>query len=101
MDPFIDKDVADREHYRQVKATGKSLVGKAVKSKIDGMPITVIAAPILGSGNGNFLGMMGLILKLDFLSKNLNQWPKFCRKARRRSVDLFARFWCGKILTVF
>jgi methyl-accepting chemotaxis protein len=71
--PFTNIDVSDRGYFKQVKSTKKAVIGRAVKSKIAGMPINVMAAPILDSGSGDFLGMIGLILKLDFLSDDLSE----------------------------
>ncbi|BBO67648.1 hypothetical protein DSCA_15780 [Desulfosarcina alkanivorans] len=71
--PFAKVDVSDRAYFKQVQATGRAVIGKAVKSKIDGLPVNVLAAPILDPGNGKVLGMMGLIFRLGFLSEDLSE----------------------------
>ena len=64
--------VAERDYFLSVKKTGKVIIGSPVLSKTSGKPISVIAIP-LTTVSGQFAGIFGLSLKLDVLSKHINE----------------------------
>ncbi len=57
--------IADRDYFKAAK-DGKTIVGSVVKSKKTGNPVVPISAPLLGA-NGEFVGNISTILKIDFL----------------------------------
>jgi len=60
--------VADRDYFAAAKA-GKATIGAAVRSKKTNLPVVVAAAPI-PSAKG-FVGMLGVVYKLDNLSQEI------------------------------
>ena len=64
---FKNLDVSDREYFIQARA-GKINADVVVKSRISGMPISVVCAPVFSGGNsGAFLGSVALAMKIDSL----------------------------------
>jgi len=61
--------VADRGYFKEAKS-GKSDVGVVVKSRVTGQPITAAAVPVL-SENGNTVGVLAAIIKIDYIIKQL------------------------------
>jgi len=61
--------VGDRDYFKEAKA-GKVYIGAAIKSRASGKPVSVVSAPIYGSG-GEFVGMVGAILNVDFLCERI------------------------------
>ena len=61
--------MADRDYFK-VSKEGKANIGTVVKSKKTGKPIVPVAAPILGP-NGQFLGTMAVLLKIDYLVEEI------------------------------
>ena len=64
--------VAERDYFQAVKTAQNAVVGSPVLSKTSGLPIIVIAIP-LKTDAGQFLGMLGISLKLDILSNKITQ----------------------------
>jgi methyl-accepting chemotaxis protein len=60
---------ADRDYFKEAKA-GKANVGTAIKSRATGNPVVPIVSPIYAS-NGNFAGMVALVMKTDFLNEKI------------------------------
>jgi len=60
---------ADRDYFKDAKA-GKANVGTAVKSKATGNPVVPVASPIYAE-SGNFVGIVALVLKTDFLNEKI------------------------------
>jgi methyl-accepting chemotaxis protein len=61
--------VADRGYFKEAKS-GKSDVGVVVKSRVTGQPITAAAVPVL-SENGNTVGVLAAIIKIDYITRQL------------------------------
>ena len=61
--------VTDRSYYREAKS-GKADVGVVVKSRATGQPITAAAVPVY-SENGNIVGVLAAIIKIDYIIKQL------------------------------
>ena len=61
--------VGDRDYFKEAKG-GKVYIGAAIKSRASGKPVSVVSAPIYGSG-GEFVGMVGAILNVDFLCERI------------------------------
>ena len=61
--------LADRNYFIKAKE-GQANLGDAVKSKSTGNPITVVAAPLIGS-DGKFVGIVACIVKIDFLVEKI------------------------------
>jgi methyl-accepting chemotaxis protein len=62
-------DVSERGYF-SAATSGKTIVSKAIVSKVSGNPVVVISVP-LKSKNGRFTGLMASVLKLDSLSNKL------------------------------
>lgn len=60
----------DREYFKKSVQTGKPVIANAVKSKKSGKPVVPIVAPIL-SPKGKLVGMLGLIVKTEFLAEQV------------------------------
>ncbi len=60
---------ADRDYFKDAKA-GKANVGTAVKSKATGNPVVPVVCPIYAE-SGNFVGIVALVLKMDFLNEKI------------------------------
>ena len=61
--------VADRGYFKEAKS-GKPDVGVVVKSRVTGQPITAAAVPVLAE-NGNTVGVLAAIIKIDYIIKHL------------------------------
>ena len=65
----IGLNLGDRDYFQQAK-TGKVAIGKAVKSKKSGIPVVVVAAPIVQ--NGVFAGIVAVVMKTDTLAEKIS-----------------------------
>ena len=63
--------VKDREYFSLVQKSGTIIIGSPSISK-EGVPNTVVAVP-LKTASGKFIGMFGISVKLDTLSKKITQ----------------------------
>jgi len=61
--------LSDRDYYQEA-IKGKANVGEVVMSKNSNTPITVVAAPVKDKA-GNIQGIVGLVLKIDFLVEKI------------------------------
>jgi methyl-accepting chemotaxis protein len=61
--------VGDRDYFKEAKS-GKVSIGAAIKSRASGKPVVVVSAPVYSQG-GEFSGMVGAILNVDFLSEKI------------------------------
>lgn len=61
--------VGDRQYFQDAKAN-KINLAIPVKSKLSGKPVLPICVPIFSS-SGQFVGAMGVILKMDILSEKI------------------------------
>ena len=61
--------VTDRGYYKEARS-GKADVGVVVKSKVTGQPITAAAVPVY-SENGNIVGVLAAIIKIDYITRQL------------------------------
>jgi len=68
---FKNINISDRDYFKEAKAGKASVIGAPVKSKATGNPIVGISSPIL-SPSGEFVGVIAMILKTDFLSDKLS-----------------------------
>jgi methyl-accepting chemotaxis protein len=57
--------LADRDYFKKAMA-GETNIGDVVKSKASGNPVVIIAAPVKGS-NGETVGVLAFIMKIDLL----------------------------------
>jgi methyl-accepting chemotaxis protein len=64
--------IKDRDYFPIVQSSGTVVIGSPVISKTTGLPITVVAVP-LKTDSGKFIGMFGITVKLDTLSKVITQ----------------------------
>ncbi len=60
--------VGDRDYFKEAKS-GKVYIGAAIKSRASGKPVVVVSAPVYQGGE--FSGMVGAILNVDFLSEKI------------------------------
>ncbi len=63
--------VAAREYYQAAK-TGKTTIGKPIKSMASGQPVFVVAVPLKNDA-GRFVGIYGSVITLDALSNRITQ----------------------------
>jgi methyl-accepting chemotaxis protein len=63
-------NVSDRDYFKEVKASGKTVVSPPLISRTTGMPAVVVAAPVKSS-EGSVLGAMILSIGLESLSKQI------------------------------
>jgi diguanylate cyclase (GGDEF)-like protein/PAS domain S-box-containing protein len=63
--------IGDREHFREHATSGEDhlLVSKPMRGRLEGAPIVVLSRPI--REGGRFRGVIGLPLRLDYLSDQL------------------------------
>ncbi len=61
--------VTDRGYYKEARG-GKTDVGVVVKSRATGQPITAAAVPVYAD-NGNIVGVLAAIIKIDYIIKQL------------------------------
>ncbi len=64
--------IKNRDYFPLVQSSGTVVIGSPVISKTTGLPITVVAVP-LKTASGKFIGMFGITVKLDILSKEITQ----------------------------
>ena len=57
--------VADRSYFQRAASGGEVVVADPVRSKSSGQPVVPVCAPVRGE-EGDFLGTMILVLKMDF-----------------------------------
>uniref|UniRef100_A0A7C4RI34 Methyl-accepting chemotaxis protein n=1 Tax=Desulfatirhabdium butyrativorans TaxID=340467 RepID=A0A7C4RI34_9BACT len=62
--------IQDRDYFKKAVQTGKPVIANAVKSKKSGKPVVPIVAPIF-SPKGKLVGILGLIVKTDFLAEHV------------------------------
>ena len=62
-------NLADRDYFQAAKS-GKSIVSEPVALKVSGLPIFVVAIP-LQDGTGAFAGILGVSVKLSYLSEQI------------------------------
>ena len=62
-------NVSDRDYFKAAK-NGKASIGAVAKSKATGNPIVPLGAPVFGN-DGEFVGSIGVIAKIDFLSEKI------------------------------
>ncbi len=60
-------DISGRDYFKEAKRTGKTVVGDIIRSQVSQEPVTVLCAPLKGK-DGRFLGVVGLTLKIGFLT---------------------------------
>jgi methyl-accepting chemotaxis protein len=63
-------NLAERDYFKTAKSTGKTNVGEVSKYRATGKPIVPLGAPILSSA-GEFLGVVGCIVNVDFISEKI------------------------------
>ncbi len=63
--------VADRQYFQTAKK-GRQNISSPVKSKASGNPVSVVAIP-LNTPSGEFIGLLGTVLKLDILSDKITE----------------------------
>ncbi|MCP4338732.1 MAG: methyl-accepting chemotaxis protein [Desulfobulbaceae bacterium] len=61
-------DISNRDYFQQAKNTGKSMISPVVRSESTNNLISIASAPIVSEG-GEFLGIFGLVIKLEFLTE--------------------------------
>lgn len=61
-------NIADTEYFKRASQSGKPIVSEIVKSKSTGKLIVVACAPIK-SAAGNFAGMVGSVIKADYITE--------------------------------
>ncbi len=66
--PHKKINVANFSYFKEVKSTRQTVISDIFPSKINQLPIAVIAAPVL-SENGEFLGVSGMVLNGEILEK--------------------------------
>ncbi len=62
----------DRDYFASVQKSGAVVIGSPAISKATGLPITVVAVP-LKTASGQFLGVFGISVKLDTMSKKITR----------------------------
>ncbi len=62
----------DKDYFSLVQKSGTVVIGSPGLAKTTGLPITVVAVP-LKTVSGKFIGMFGISVKLDSLSKEIIQ----------------------------
>ncbi len=65
-------NIGDRDYFVEATKTKKTVISEAVISKSTGLPIIVIAAPILDSNN-DIIGVLGGIVELSHISDYINE----------------------------
>ncbi|TAL32926.1 MAG: hypothetical protein EPN93_14750 [Spirochaetes bacterium] len=61
------KNVNDRDYFKEVWRTGKTVYSEPIISKSTGLPVIVVAVPI--TRGGRMVGMFGASLVIDFIEK--------------------------------
>jgi methyl-accepting chemotaxis protein len=65
-------NIKDRDYFKTVISTNKSIISNPVISKSMGVPIVVAAAPIIDPATGRTIGLMGGIIELSKLTEVIN-----------------------------
>lgn len=65
--PYEHLDIHDRAYFAEVKRTLRPLVSDPLYSRISGVPVLAIVAPILDE-RGDFAGLLGVTIKISHLS---------------------------------
>jgi methyl-accepting chemotaxis protein len=60
-------DISERDYFKKVQQSRKTVVSDIVISQTTGNPICVVCAPIETAG-GTFVGVLGLALKAEFIT---------------------------------
>ena len=63
---YLGMDISDRDYFKEVKQNPKPNVAPIVRSKVTKAPVMIAYSPIK-SEKGEFLGIMALTSKVDFL----------------------------------
>ena len=66
---YRDVSIADRPYFQKAK-NGKTLVGNPIKSKVTGDVVVPVASPVQNP-NGEFAGILALIVKIDFIAEKI------------------------------
>ena len=64
---YLNLDVSDRSYFAQVRDTLRPVVSDPIRSKVDSMPIVVVAVPVLDR-HGAFAGLVGLSIEIEHLT---------------------------------
>ena len=65
---FKDISIKDRDYFKQMSGSGKTVISNATRSKVNGELIIVVCSPVK-SKSSTFIGSFGLVIKVDFLVK--------------------------------
>ena len=66
-EPYRHVDVNDRDYFGEVARTRRPLVSNPFRSKISGLPVIAVCAPIL-EPEGGFAGFVAITIKIQHLS---------------------------------
>lgn len=66
-DPYRHVDVRDRAYFIELQQTRQSVISDPIRSKVQNVPVLVVAAPIFDKGD-RFAGFVGISIKLQHLS---------------------------------
>jgi len=66
-EPYANLDIRDRAYFNLGRSTLKPVISDMLLSKVSGVPIIVVAVPVLDD-RGGFAGLMGLSIKIDHLT---------------------------------
>lgn len=72
IDAYADIDVNDRAYFRRARETLAPVISDPLRSKIGGVPIIVVAIPILDA-EGGFAGLLGLSVEITRLASLISQ----------------------------
>ncbi|WP_212636887.1 methyl-accepting chemotaxis protein [Desulfacinum hydrothermale] len=64
--------IKDRAYFKRAKEAGRPVIGQVIVSKISKEPVAVISVP-LKNEKGQFLGIVGVTLKVGFLAETVSQ----------------------------
>jgi len=67
-DPYRDLRIEDRTYYKEAVRTRKPVISDPIVSKISGMPVVAVVAPILDD-RGAFVGLLGMTIRIEHLSR--------------------------------
>lgn len=69
----ISGNIAERDYFKEAVASSKTVISEAVMSKSMGVPIIVIASPIVDSVDNRVIGVIGGIVELSHISDLINE----------------------------
>jgi PAS domain S-box-containing protein len=69
---YADIDVNDRAYFHRARETCRAVISEPLHSKIAGVPIIVVAVPILDA-EGGFAGLLGLSVEITPLTSLISQ----------------------------